>query len=362
MVERLFAPYNEPRNRADFVAALKNLFSEEEAIVWCAYPEYTIDAVGKTPAEIAQKLPEGLRDRAAELSASLAEKGFLYPASAASGASGYVTTYLLDILMTQIGAVGDTTGLAKACEQYWADLMAGDTAHLRRTITEHRVLPHEGTLTGDAAYGHVPMNLEIPDARTVLPFDCLTEMLRRCRRFAVLPCLCRVATEKAGTRQCDFPIDDVCIVFDQAADAAIACGAGKEASEEEILKTVRRCRDLGMSQVISNAEHPLAMCNCCACCCLCLRSLRRFEDVVCTLSRFVADPVHREACVGCGKCEKVCPMGAVSFNESGVQVRAQQCAGCGECVALCPKGVLKLSPRPGAPKELPRETLDRIYI
>ena len=178
----------------------------------------------------------------------------------------------------------------------------------------------------------------------------------------MFPCLCRSIEEHNGTRQCDLPIDDVCIVFDQAADSAIASGAGRAAMREEILQIVRRCRDLGMVQTISNAEHPLALCNCCKCCCLCLRSLQHYEDVICIGSRFVADAARRESCIRCGKCVKTCPVGAVSLSEIGVQIAAGKCAGCGECVSLCPKGVLKLTARSGAPTALPQERLNRIYI
>ena len=57
MLARLFAPYNDPRNGEEFLAALRERFSEEEAAVWCAYPEYTIDAVPKTPEDIRPALP-----------------------------------------------------------------------------------------------------------------------------------------------------------------------------------------------------------------------------------------------------------------------------------------------------------------
>ena len=361
MLERLFAPYTDPRNPEELLSALKKGFTEDEAAVWCLYPEFTVDAVGKAPEDVAPDLPEHLRAQAAALSASLAEKAFLYPTPTRDGRDGYVCTYLLDVISAHI-TVNDGTGLDTALQHYWGDLMAGDSAHLRRNITEHRILPHEGALTGEEGHGRIPMHLDIPDTRAVLPFDRLTEMLDRCRSFAVFSCLCRSIEEHNGTRQCDLPIKDVCIVFDQAADSAIASGAGRAVTREEILQIVRRCRDLGMVQIISNAEHPLALCNCCKCCCLCLRSLQHYEDVMCVPTRFVADASRRESCIRCGKCVKICPLGAVSLPEIGVQVQAQKCAGCGECVSLCPRGVLKLTARSGASAALPQERLDRIYL
>ena len=361
MLERLFAPYNDPRNGEEFLAALEEKLSAEEAAVWCAYPEYTIDAAAKTPAQIRADLPADLQGRAEALSAALAEKGFLYPTPTKTGENGYLCTYLLDVIVYWTSHP-DGSKLAAAVAHYWEDLMQGDSARLRRPYTEHRVIPHEGALTGETRHGRIPMDLAIPDGREVLDMDRLTAMLRRCRRFAVMPCICRTIEENKHARRCDFPIEDVCVTFDQAAEAVISSGAGREVTMEELLEIVRRCRDMGLVQVISNAEHPLALCNCCSCCCLCLRTLQRYEDVVCGPARFEADPVRREKCVACGKCETLCPMGAVYFEHGAVQVRGGQCVGCGVCVSQCPGGVLRLVKKPGAETEMPVDTMDRVYI
>lgn len=61
---------------------------------------------------------------------------------------------------------------------------------------------------------------------------------------------------------------------------------------EETLDILRRCREAGLVQSISNAEHPLCLCNCCECCCVCIRSLKRFEDTVAQASRYIADVAY----------------------------------------------------------------------
>ena len=361
MLARLFAPYSDPRNADEFRAALKEMFSEDEAAVWCAYPEYTIDAVPKTPDDIRPALPESLRGRVEELTASLVKKLFLYPTPTGDGRTGYLCTYLLDVI-TWWCVRTDGSRMSAAVAHYWEDLMAGDSAKLRRSVTEHRVLPHEGALTGETAHGRIPMDLEIPDGRQVLPIDRASEMLGRCRRFAVMPCVCRTMEDNKHTRRCDYPVADVCITFDEAADSAISSGIGREVTREEALSIIRRCRDLGMSQIISNAAHPLALCNCCKCCCLCMRTLQRYEDVVCGPARFEVDVARRDACIGCGRCAMLCPMEAVCVENGKVQVRPAKCVGCGVCVSQCPKGVLRLRIKGGAPEELPQEKLDRVYI
>jgi len=50
---------------------------------------------------------------------------------------------------------------------------------------------------------------------------------------------------------------------------------------------------------------------------------------------------HENACVSCGKCNKVCPMGIkVSEVVSEGQVKSMECILCGACIDGCPKKVL----------------------
>lgn len=50
---------------------------------------------------------------------------------------------------------------------------------------------------------------------------------------------------------------------------------------------------------------------------------------------------HGNACVSCGKCNKVCPMGIqVSETIGEGQVKSMECIQCGVCVDSCPKRVL----------------------
>lgn len=53
--------------------------------------------------------------------------------------------------------------------------------------------------------------------------------------------------------------------------------------------------------------------------------------------------VNRRACVACGCCVKVCPLGAISV-EKGVfaVVDRNKCVGCGKCAAECPAGIITI--------------------
>jgi uncharacterized Fe-S center protein len=50
--------------------------------------------------------------------------------------------------------------------------------------------------------------------------------------------------------------------------------------------------------------------------------------------RFRVEP---KKCVGCGECERVCPVDAPKLTEKVAGIDAEVCIGCGECLTVCPK-------------------------
>ncbi|MCF8026641.1 MAG: 4Fe-4S binding protein [Desulfobacteraceae bacterium] len=50
--------------------------------------------------------------------------------------------------------------------------------------------------------------------------------------------------------------------------------------------------------------------------------------------------VDPSRCVGCAKCEKICPTGAIQVAEKIASVNTGLCRGCGQCVAGCKHGAL----------------------
>ena len=58
--------------------------------------------------------------------------------------------------------------------------------------------------------------------------------------------------------------------------------------------------------------------------------------------------VDTAACVACGCCVKVCPLGAIQV-ERGLFARVDPgtCVGCGKCARECPTSVIEVEEVPG---------------
>ncbi len=95
-----------------------------------------------------------------------------------------------------------------------------------------------------------------------------------------------------------------------------------------------------------------AICNCCPCCCGAMQAHRNGTPMLAS-SGYVCR-LEKSLCVGCGRCDGICPFEALSFDDDEPTVDGTQCMGCGVCTSRCETGALTLSrdPERGVPLEI----------
>jgi Na+-translocating ferredoxin:NAD+ oxidoreductase RNF subunit RnfB len=72
---------------------------------------------------------------------------------------------------------------------------------------------------------------------------------------------------------------------------------------------------------------------------------RGLEDCNALHLLYGGDKVCKSSCLGMGSCIRVCPVGAIDYDDEGkVWVDKELCISCGKCIDACPTGVIKWVP------------------
>lgn len=254
--------------------------------------------------------------------------------------------------MMRMGPKAEIKKYAEVFSEYLKDksFFEANFSHGEK-VSFMRVLPHE-----EAIDSYIE----------VLDYEKAEKIIKSHSKFAISECACRHEKLHAGEKKCDNPLD-TCSSFGWAADYLIRNGFAKAVSEEKMLANLARSKKLGLVLNADNVKNQVNfICHCCKCCCTAIAGVKKFgfTNALAT-SNFIATNIP-EKCVGCGLCQKLCPVDAIkmvvdSNGNKKSKINQKLCLGCGVCGLKCPKKAIKLVKRQQK-VFCPNSTFERVIL
>ncbi len=210
---------------------------------------------------------------------------------------------------------------------------------------------------------YLPVEQSIETHPMAWPSDRLEEILDRYDSFAVTYCQCRT-TEHLLDRECNRP-KETCLFMGEYSKKLVDEGRIRKIERKEALDIKREAEASGLVTWMFNerAGSPVNIsCSCCGCCCLNMRMVTEFNMPAVIAPPHFMPKWHNKKCDSCGKCAKICTMGAITVNtlEKNRTFKTERCIGCGLCVIACDKQhALDLEPVPNS-KKPPRNWLSLV--
>jgi formate hydrogenlyase subunit 6/NADH:ubiquinone oxidoreductase subunit I len=317
------APWNEKLH-----AVLKELYSSEEADVVVKMP------YGLSTFERIQRVTGYEKSGLRSLLDSLTAKGLvmdLYLNGDYYYTPSPVVIGIFEFTMMRLGPDADSKTWARLLHEYMdgdfhaANLGGGNRIPLMRALPwEEAVRPEEYV--------------------EILDYEKASSLIAGADRFAIGLCSCRHEKSHLGEKKCDVPIE-LCSQFDYAADMMIRHNLAREVTRSEMEENFARSRELGLVMAADNVRKNMTfVCHCCKCCCNVMSAINKYGYPNSLLTSGFIAGVDDEACTGCEKCSKACPIDAIAMvpvdHDGGkrkqyARVDTAACLGCGVCVLQC---------------------------
>lgn len=240
----------------------------------------------------------------------------------------------------------DPTRMKKAAEAHDALFYEGYPLGLgKMDPTVYRVIP---TIEPTKKTYEINKSMEIE--HQILTYELMEDYLAEKDIFAVVPCSCRTAAALAGN-PCKRTDENYCITAGALAKNSIESGVGREVTLEELIEVMKKAEKEGLVHETFNVqEASLFICNCCPCCCGFLKSVKELGNYAAITKSNFEPLVDEEKCTLCNICVEICPMEAMSLEDTSngeasvkIDINYQLCIGCGVCASNCPQEAIKLN-------------------
>jgi Na+-translocating ferredoxin:NAD+ oxidoreductase subunit B len=229
-----------------------------------------------------------------------------------------------------------------------------DIRFVRRYLDEFMTKGWYGTKTSQ--HRIIPISESLTPDMEILPYEQAEAIIRAQTKISVAQCICRKEEKMLGAG-CDHPME-TCMAFGAGAYFYIENGLGREATQEEALRILKRAMDGGLVLQPANGQKAWNICMCCGCCCALLKVLKKMEKPAEIAHTNFQARVVPEECNGCGICKDRCPMDAINVGETAL-VHRDRCIGCGVCVGNCPLEAIKLEQKDPQNRYIPpRDVMD----
>lgn len=199
---------------------------------------------------------------------------------------------------------------------------------------------------------NIPLDVKNQIHQTVLPVDVIRKTIMTSEYRAIMhKCLCR-----SGESCRNYTADLGCIFLGRGAAATVKNGVAREATREEALAHLNKAIGLGLAGMgmwievenylwgIRKEERQqwLEICFCCPCCCIALKNMKKVgPDIQKRFRHMGWQAAWSGACEHCGRCQNVCPMGAIKMIEGNLEI-SDTCLGCGLCQIHCPSNAIEI--------------------
>ena len=161
----------------------------------------------------------------------------------------------------------------------------------------------------------IPVEKAIEAENRSVSVEHLSHWLKKYDYFCIGPCTCRMSTSVRG---CGCEDDwEWCIGVGDYARYVVETKKGREISYDEVIETLKKAEENGFVHQITNIDGEnkiFGICNCDPKICYALRTSQLYNTPNMSASAYSAR-VDKENCVACGRCEEVCPAGAVKLGQ-----------------------------------------------